>query len=109
MNLRQKNKKLKKELETYKKMYKNRLRTANYIQAEDYEIYRTESSILFNEYELKYINEDTITRILANAMRDFICEHIVVHRYKDMNSLNGNVRCSAELKILVDKNKNTGY
>lgn len=101
MNLRQKNKKLKKELETYKKMYKNRLRTANYIQAE--------ASISFNEYELKYINEDTITRILANAMRDFICEHIVVHRYKDMNSLNGNVRCSAELKILVDKNKNTGY
>lgn len=105
MNLRQKNKKLKKELE----MYKNRLRTANYIQAEDYEIYRTESSILFNEYELKYINEDTITRILANSMRDFICEHIVVRRYKDTNSLNGNVRCAAELKILVDKNKNTGY
>lgn len=99
MNLRQKNKKLKRELEYYKKRMINPAVISEY---NSYDIRTFVMERVVREEELEFFNKDDLVDILSRDLLDRIQDIVEV---SNIGRTAYGVRYRAELKVAVPKNK----
>ena len=99
MNLRQKNKKLKRELEYYKKRVIN---PAGEHNSYDIRTFVMERVVREEEEELEFFNKDDLVDILSRDLLDRIQDIVEV---SNIGRTAYGVRYRAELKVAVPKNK----